>query len=330
MEDFRSTLTARARARPCTVALPEPHDTRVLQAAVRAQEDGIANCMLLGEAAEVQRAAAAANISLPESLRIVQVDVADYAPALVTLREKQGKAMDLAAAQAMLGNPAAQTAMLVSSGEADAMVAGAAMASADVLRPVLQIIGLRPGETLASSAFLMCFPDGMKVFADCALNIAPEPPQLAAIAEQSAATARVFGLQPVVAMLSFASGGGNNHALVAKVEEAAALLRQKCPDLPVTAPVQYDAAISPEVAAHKCPQDPAAGRANVLIFPDLQTGNITYKAVQHAGKLTSIGPLLQGLAAPANDLSRGATAEDIYYTIAATAAQAAVDGGMES
>lgn len=323
MEDFRTTLVERARSRPCTVALPEAHDARVLQAAVRAETEGVARCLLLGEPAAVHRAATTAHLSLPSTLRIVQPAAAEYVPALVARREQQGKALDPAAATAMFANPAALAAMLVHNKEADALVAGAAMTSADVLRPVLQIIGLQPDAALASSAFLMCFADGMKVFADCALNIAPDAAQLAAIAEQSAATARAFGLQPVVAMLSFFSGAGGSHAYVQRVAEATALLRQRCPTLPVSGPLQYDAATSAAVAAHKCPDDPAAGRANVLIFPDLQAGNIAYKAVQHAAALTSIGPLLQGLAAPANDLSRGASAEDIFYTIAASVVQAA-------
>lgn len=327
--DFCQTLIERARRHavhaPRTIALPESWDARILQAAARAEADGIARCLLLGEPAAIRQAADAAGVTLPPSLRTIAPAPAQYLQPLIALREKQGKAMDAATAAAMLANPAALAAMLVHSGEADALVAGAATASADVLRPLLQIIGLAPGVPLASAVFLMCFNDdmgGMKVFADCAMNIAPDSAQLAAIAEQSAATARRFGLQPAIALLSFNSGGSDDER-VRRVADAAAMLRQRLPDTPITGPIQYDAAVSPAIAAHKLPDDPVAGRANTLIFPDLQAGNITYKAVQQAAGIVSIGPLLQGLAAPANDLSRGASAEDIYYTIAATAVQAA-------
>lgn len=320
--DFAADLVARARQRPCTVALPEATEARVLRAAARAQQDGIAECLLLGEAAQIHAAARAAALTLPDGIRIMQPDSRAYVETLIQLRAQRGKPLDGQGAAAMLDSPVALAAMLVQDGTAAAMVAGAVTTSAAVLRPALQIVGLQPGAALASAAFLMCFADGMRVFADCALNIAPDAEQLATIAAQSAETARAFGLAPVVAMLSYSSGGSGNGEEVARVGRAADLLRQRLPDAPIAGPIQYDAAVSPTVAKIKLPDSPAAGRANVLVFPDLNAGNIAYKAVQQTGALVCIGPLMQGLAAPVNDLSRGASADDIYYTIAATAVQA--------
>ena len=320
---FRDKLVTLARRHPCTLVLPEALDARVLAAAARASHNNVADCLLLGDKTEIAAVAAANNITLPPPIKIMQPAIEDYVPALQRRRLARGKVMDEAQARTVLANPVAMAAMLVAENHASAMVAGAITASADVLRPVLQILGLRADASLASSAFLMCFDDGMKVFADCALNIAPDAQQLAAIAVQSAATASAFGLSPVIAMLSYVSGGGGNEA-VARVAAASRMVKQQLPDIAVAGPIQYDAAISPAVASIKLPDTPAAGNANVLIFPDIQAGNITYKAVQQSANIVSIGPLIQGLAAPANDLSRGATADDIYYTIAATVVQAAI------
>lgn len=323
VSDFLTRLTEQARRQPCRLVLPEAGDARVLAAAARAGLSGIADCLLLGEADAVHGAAAAAGLTLPAEVRILSPRSADYIQPLRQLRQARGKPVSEDQAQAMLANPVAVAAMLIHSGQADALLAGAVTASADVLRPALQLLGLQAGMTLASSAFLMCFADGVKVFADCALNIAPDAAQLADIAIQSADTARAFGLSPVVAMLSYVSHEADADSPAARVAAATEMVRQRLPAGMVTGPIQYDAAVNPEVARIKRPNDEAAGRANVLIFPDIHAGNIAYKAVQHAGGMVSIGPLMQGLAAVANDLSRGATADDIYYTIAATAIQAA-------
>ncbi|MCH9758997.1 MAG: phosphate acetyltransferase [Proteobacteria bacterium] len=320
---FCQQLIQHARRCPCTVVLPEALDVRVLTAAARASTDGIAECILLGNSEAIRTVAAEANITLPTTLTIVQPQIEDYLEPLIALRAKKGKTLNAANARTMLANPATVAALFVADGSAQAMVAGAITASAEVLRPALQIIGLRNNSPLASSAFLMCFDAGMKVFADCALNINPNGEQLAAIAEQSAATASAFGLTPTIALLSYSSGDSGSGEAVEKVHAATELLKAQLPHLQVTGPIQYDAAVSPEIARVKLPNDPAAGNANVLIFPDLQAGNIAYKAVQQAAGIVSIGPLMQGLAATVNDLSRGASADDIYYTIAASVVQAA-------
>ena len=236
------------------------------------------------------------------------------------MQTRAARGMNSRDARAALQSEVIAAAMMVKTGDADGMVAGAITASADVLRPALRIIGADSGN-FVSSMFFMCFADGAKVFADCALNIAPNARQLAAIAGQSAQTARKFGITPIVAMLSYATGDSAGDTEDSrKIKQAMQLI---APEIPAAGPIQYDAAINPAVGKRKAPGNKAAGRANVLIFPDLASGNIAYKAVQQSAGIIAIGPLLQGLAAPVNDLSRGASTEDIYYTIAATAIQAA-------
>jgi phosphate acetyltransferase len=202
------------------------------------------------------------------------------------------------------------------------MVAGAVHTTAATLRPALQLLGPAPGARLVSSVFFMCLPDEVVIYGDCAVNPDPDAHQLADIAVQSAASARRFGIEPRVAMISFSTGTSGAGADVAKVTEATRLVRELEPELLVDGPLQYDAAAIASVARSKAPDSPVAGRANVFVFPDLNTGNTTYKAVQRSADVISIGPMLQGLAKPVNDLSRGALVEDIVYTIAITAIQA--------
>jgi phosphate acetyltransferase len=211
---------------------------------------------------------------------------------------------------------------MVHHGYADAMVSGAAHPTADTMRPALQIIKTVPGVSVASSVFFMCLPDQVLVYGDCAINPGPDPQQLADIAISSAATAAAFGLEPRIALLSYSTGSSGHGADVDKVVAATALVRARRPDLVVDGPIQYDAAVDPAVAAAKAPGSPVAGRATVLIFPDLNTGNNTYKAVQRSAGAVAIGPVMQGLRKPVNDLSRGATVADIVNTIAITAIQA--------
>ncbi|MGI9347039.1 MAG: phosphate acetyltransferase [Gammaproteobacteria bacterium] len=319
--NFATSLIAEAKRRRQRIILPESNDTRVLAAATRAQTDGIADCILLGDEKETRKNAQAAGINLSADTMIVAPDIARLAPLLASLRASKG--MDeTTAAHWLSQDPVAAAAIMLKHGEADGMVAGAATASAAVLRPFLQIIGKAKNASLASSFFLMCLPEGAKLFADCALNVRPTAAQLADIAAQSAANAQKFGITPIVALLSYATGDSTASEEVARIAEATELAQKLLPNTPVVGPIQYDAAISPTVAAQKAPQWKSAGHATVLIFPDVASGNIAYKAVQHAAKIVAIGPLLQGLAAPANDLSRGATIDDVYYTIAATAIQA--------
>jgi phosphate acetyltransferase len=207
-------------------------------------------------------------------------------------------------------------------GEVDGLVAGAVHTTAATLRPALQVIGTAPGAGLVSSVFFMCLPDDVVIYGDCAVNPDPDAEQLADIALQSAASARAFGIDPRVAMISFSTGTSGSGADVAKVTAATRIVRERAPDLPVDGPLQYDAAAIESVARSKAPGSAVAGRATVFVFPDLNTGNTTYKAVQRSADVVSIGPMLQGLAKPVNDLSRGALVDDIVYTIALTAIQA--------
>jgi phosphate acetyltransferase len=211
--------------------------------------------------------------------------------------------------------------MMVQTGRADAMVSGCVHPTADTIRPAFEIIKTIPGVPVASSIFFMCLPDHVLVYGDCAINPDPDPEQLAAIAISSAETAARFGVEPRVAMLSYSTGASGQGADVDKVALATKLLRERRPDLPVEGPIQYDAAVDPGVAATKLPASTVAGHATVLIFPDLNTGNNTYKAVQRSAGAVAIGPVMQGLRKPVNDLSRGATVRDIISTVAITAIQ---------
>jgi phosphate acetyltransferase len=212
--------------------------------------------------------------------------------------------------------------MMMALDEADGLVSGAVHTTAHTIRPALQIIKTVPGCNLVSSVFFMCLPDQVLVFGDCAVNPNPTAEQLADIAVQSADSARAFGIPPRVAMLSYSTGASGSGEEVEKVKKATALAQQMRPDLLIDGPLQYDAAIMPDVARQKMPKSPVAGKATVFIFPDLNTGNVTYKAVQRSANVISIGPMLQGLAKPVNDLSRGCLVEDIVFTIALTAIQA--------
>jgi phosphate acetyltransferase len=213
--------------------------------------------------------------------------------------------------------------MMMKMGDADGLVSGAVHSTAHTIRPALSLIKTAPGASLVSSVFFMCLPDQVLVFGDCAVNPNPTAEQLADIAIQSARSAEAFGIVPRVAMISYSTGSSGSGSDVEKVRKATEIAQKRAPELVIDGPLQYDAAVNAEVARTKAPDSPVAGRATVLIFPDLNTGNTTYKAVQRSANVLSVGPMLQGLAAPVNDLSRGATVDDIVYTIALTAVQAA-------
>jgi len=214
--------------------------------------------------------------------------------------------------------------MMVHTGRADAMVSGSVHPTADTIRPAFEIIRAQPGVRVASSIFFMCLPDHVLVYGDCAINPDPNPEQLADIAISSAETAARFGVEPRIAMLSYSTGASGHGTEVDKVAMATKLVQERRPDLPVEGPIQYDAAVDPSVAATKLPTSAVAGHATVLIFPDLNTGNNTYKAVQRSAGAVAVGPVLQGLRKPVNDLSRGATVRDIISTVAITAIQSQV------
>jgi len=320
---FRYRLTTAARQAASRIVLPEGTEPRILQAVIACHRLGIARCVLLGRPAEVTAAAAGLGLSLPADVEIIDpTRVRErHVQALVTARRHKGMTAEIA--RDRLGDPITLGAVLLRLGEVDGMVAGAVHTTADTLRPVLQVIGTAPSAALVSSIFFMCLPDEVVIYGDCAVNPDPDAEQLADIALQSAASARAFGIEPRVAMISFSTGNSGSGTDVSKVSEATRLVRQRQPSLVVDGPLQYDAAAIASVARSKAPGSPVAGHATVFVFPDLNTGNTTYKAVQRSADVVSIGPMLQGLAKPVNDLSRGASISDIVYTIALTAIQAA-------
>ncbi len=237
-------------------------------------------------------------------------------------RLRAHKGVTEAQARDIVYDPGYFGALLVHEGLADGMVSGAAHSTAATLRPAFEIIGTAPQVALASSVFFMCLPDRVLVYGDCAVNPDPNAEQLADIAMRSAGTAARFGIEPRIALLSYSTGDSGRGVDVEKVRKATQLVRALRPDLPVEGPIQYDAAVEPDVALTKAPGSTVAGHATVLIFPDLNTGNNTYKAVQRSAGAVAIGPIMQGLNKPINDLSRGALVEDIVTTVAITAIQA--------
>ncbi|MFL6161717.1 MAG: phosphate acetyltransferase [Jatrophihabitantaceae bacterium] len=319
---FRRRLTVAARAAAKRIVLPEGTELRTLQAAAACQRAGIAHCVLLGEPAEVAAKAAGLGLVLPDGIEIRDPSVIEqrYVDSLVAIRAHKGVTADRA--RDLLADPITFATMMLRLDEVDGMVAGASHTTAATLRPALQLLGTAPGVALVSSVFFMCLPDEVVIYGDCAVNPNPDATQLADIALQSAATARAFDIPPRVAMISFSTGSSGAGSDVAKVAEATRLARDREPTLLIDGPLQYDAAAIASVARSKAPDSPVAGRATVFVFPDLNTGNTTYKAVQRSAEVVSIGPMLQGLAKPVNDLSRGALVEDIIYTIALTAIQA--------
>ena len=320
---FRYRITTAARGAHKRIVLPEGAEPRTLQAAVIASQRGLAQCILLASEAEIAAQTRLLGITLPDDVTVIDpTSVAEhYVDAYVALRKHKGATADIAREQ--LSDTVVLGTMMLALDEVDGLVAGAVNTTAHTVRPALQLIKTAPGAALVSSVFFMCLPDEVIVYGDCAVNPNPTAEQLADIALQSAASATAFGIEPRVAMLSYSTGGSGSGSDVDRVAEATAIARKLAPGLAIDGPLQYDAAAIASVAASKRPNSPVAGRATVYIFPDLNTGNTTYKAVQRGADVVSIGPMLQGLAKPVNDLSRGALVEDIVYTIAVTAIQAA-------
>lgn len=320
---FQAELVERSRANRKTIVLPEPDDDRVLRAADAILRRGIANLILLGDEPTVRARAAELGLDIAAA-RVVRTDdpelLEKYAAEFARLRAKKG--VTLEQAREKVQDVSYFGTMMVHMGDADGMVSGAAHTTAHTIVPSFQIIKTKPGTAIVSSVFLMLLEDRVLVYGDCAVNPEPTAAELADIAISSAETARQFGVEPRVAMLSFSTGTSGKGADVDKVREATELVRAKAPELAVEGPIQYDAAIDPTVAAKKAPGSAVAGKANVFIFPDLSSGNIGYKAVQRSSGAIAIGPVLQGLNKPVNDLSRGALVEDIINTVAITAVQA--------
>jgi phosphate acetyltransferase len=319
---FRHRLIEQARSNLQRIVLPEGAEPRTVAAAAIVENRGIARCVLLGNPDEIREVAAKQGVSLPPSVEIIDpVAVAPrYVEPLVERRKAKGMTPERAAIE--LQDSIMVGTMMLALDEASGLVSGAVHSTAHTIRPALQIIKTVPGCNLVSSIFFMCLPEQVLVFGDCAVVPNPTAPELADIAIQSADSAIAFGIPARVAMLSYSTGSSGTGEDVEKVKEATRIAKELRPDLALEGPLQYDAAVMPDVARLKAPGSAVAGKATVLIFPDLNTGNVTYKAVQRSANVVSMGPMLQGLAKPVNDLSRGCLVEDIVFTINLTAIQA--------
>ena len=318
---FRYQLFESARAANACIVLPEGTEPRIVRAAVACADRGIARSVLLGPPAEVARVVRSLGLRLPDGVTVADPqDLAErYVAPLVKLRQHRGWTEGIA--REHLGDSLVVGVMMLQQGDVDGMVAGAVHTTAATVRPALRILHTAPGSRLVSSVFFMCLPNEVVVYGDCAINPDPDAEDLADIAIQSAASARAFGIEPRVAMISFSTGTSGSGGDVDKVAKATRIVREREPDLAVDGPLQYDAAAVTSVGKSKRPGSPVAGRATVFVFPNLDTGNTTYKAVQRNAQVVSVGPMLQGLAKPVNDLSRGALVDNIVYTMAMTAVQ---------
>jgi phosphate acetyltransferase len=324
-------LQKRAAIRPAHIVLSEGHDQRVVAGALASLDAGMGPITLVGPTADVQARLAEAGAKTHANLHIQDPETSEltpvYAALYFELRKHKGVSEEAAARQ--VRNPLVFAALMVRNGDADGTVGGAVATTSDTVRAALTVIGKAPDAALVSSFFLMAMPEGHStgrsamIFGDCGLVIDPNATELAAIAAQSAASCQqLLGDAPKVALLSFSTKGSARHERVTKVTDALALLHESHPNLSADGELQFDAAFIPEVGASKAPGSDVAGHANVLIFPNLDAGNIGYKIAQRVGGCDAIGPVLQGLSKPANDLSRGCTATDVTNMIAVTTLQA--------
>ena len=326
---FIDEIKARAKADKKMIILPETEDERTYKAAEAVLKEGIADLILIGNKEDIEKKKGTYDISGAKIVDPAENDKTEaYIAKLVELRQKKGMTEEQAR-ELLMSNYIYYGVMMVKMGDADGMVSGACHSTADTLRPCLQILKTKPGTKLVSAFFLMVVPDcdmganGTFIFGDAGLEQNPDPEKLANIALSSAESFRTLtGKEPIVAMLSHSTKGSAKHPDVDKVVEATKLAHELDPELKLDGELQLDAAIVPEVGASKAPGSTVAGHANVLIFPDLDAGNIGYKLVQRLGKAEAYGPLTQGIAAPVNDLSRGCSAEDIVGVVAITAVQA--------
>ena len=324
MSDFLARMKAAAKANKKTIVLPEGEDPRTIEAARKIVEEDLANLVILGDPAQID--VEGVTVIDPTSPTAPKHEA--YAQKFAELRAKKGVTIEQARAQMM--DATYYGTMMVKMGDADGLVSGACHSTANTLRPALQILKTAPGTKLVSAFMVMCTKtpeygaDGTLIFADCGLNIAPTAEELSEIALASAEswTAFMGDVEPKVAMLSYSTMGSAGGDVAKKVQEATVFAKEKRPSLAVDGDLQLDAAIVPTVAALKAPESDVAGHANVLVFPDLETGNIGYKLVQRFGNAEAYGPILQGIAKPVNDLSRGCSADDIVGVVAITAVQA--------
>jgi phosphate acetyltransferase len=332
---FQEMLIERAKADKRHIVLPEGNDERILRAAEEIVKKDFAELTVFGDPDEMRKRAERLGLGAFHKANLLDYKksplFSGYARKFYEQRRAKGVTEEQAFTQ--MGDRNYFGVMMVQNKNADGMVSGADGTTADTIRPALSIIKTRPGFSIASSVFLICLPDGrVWVFGDCAVNPNPSPAQLAEIALLSAQTAKAFGIEPRVAMLSYSSGSSGSGPDVDMVREAAGIalesIERLSPGLPLDGPIQFDAAVDPETAALKMPNSPVAGRATVMIFPNLNAGNICYKAVQQAANALAVGPVIQGLNAPVNDLSRGASVNDIVSTVAITAVQAQRGGPL--
>ncbi|WP_370408982.1 phosphate acetyltransferase [Tenacibaculum dicentrarchi] len=322
---FQYNLLKKAKQVKKHIVLPEGNDDRILIAASQLQKTGVVKLTILGKKVLIQAAVKRLNISFDfdeiDIINPIESDYfSDFSNTLFELRKHKG--LSPAMAEDLMADVSYFGTMMVHKGLADGMVSGAAHTTQHTIKPALQFIKTKPGYSVVSSIFFMCLEDRVSIFGDCAINPNPTAIQLAEIAISSADSSIAFGIDPKIAMLSYSSGASGKGEDVDTVREATAIIKQKRPDLKVEGPIQYDAAVDPSIGKKKMPDSKVAGQANVLIFPDLNTGNNTYKAVQRETGALAIGPMLQGLNKPVNDLSRGCTVDDIFNTIILTAIQA--------
>lgn len=330
--DFVSTVKQKAKERPMTIVLPEGTEGRTLKAADIIAGEGFAKVVLIGNPAEIRKMASEFSLANIDKVRIIDPlnnpEKEKYVSLMVSLRGNKGVTPEVAAKQ--LEDPLYLAAIMVKAGDADGEVAGAGNATGDVLRPALQYIKTAPGMSVVSGVFVMLLKDtsfgddGLMMMADCAVHPDPTAAELAEIAVATGHTARnLIGMEPRIAMLSFSTKGSAKHEKVDKVVEATRLAKELDPTLMIDGELQADAAIVPSVGTQKSPGSKIAGHANVLVFPSLEVGNIAYKLVQRIAHAEAIGPVLQGMAAPVNDLSRGCSIDDIVTLVAITSCQAA-------
>ena len=332
--DILNQMLARAKSNPQRIVLPEGDEPRTLEAANTILKEGIAKLILIGNPATILSMAKEKGYEFISQATIVDPEsdprMPVYANLLYELRKAKGMTEEEAAKK--VKDPLYLGCLMIKNGDADGELAGARGTTADTIRPAFQILKTKPGVSVVSGAFLMFTPakqlgeEGFLVFADCAVNPCPNAEELAQIAISTAETAKsIAGIEPHVAMLSFSTKGSAKHELIDKVTEATRIAKEKAPELLLDGELQADAALIEKVAATKAPNSPVAGKANVLVFPDLQAGNIGYKLVERFSGADAVGPILQGIAAPVNDLSRGCKVQDIVQMIIITACQAIKD-----